>query len=85
MKNKKFEVGDVIDTKNNSNMKGKCTIRKVEGRKVFFTDSKGQDYQGMMQSDVRKLVEGDRWEVVELPVNHNHSENCVCMDCSSIS
>ena len=58
----KFKVGDIINTQGRSNMEGKATIRKIEGYSLYFTDSKGTDYQGMAQSTVRNLIKGGVWK-----------------------
>ena len=59
-----FEVGDVVDTQGNSNMVGKSTIRKIEGRSLYFTDDEGTDYQGFAKSTARELIKNSVWKKI---------------------
>ena len=64
MKNtiEELKVGDVIDTQGKSNMFGKSTIRKIEGRSLYFTDDEGTDYQGFAKSTARELIKDGVWK-----------------------
>ena len=58
-----FKVGDVISTEGHSNMIGKAIIRKIKGYSLYFTDSKGTDYSGIAQSQVRILIREGAWKL----------------------
>lgn len=60
-----FKVGDVLDTQGNTNMKGKVTIREIEGNTLKFTDEEGTDYSGMARAQVRTLVNEGQWKRAE--------------------
>jgi hypothetical protein len=57
-----FKVGDVINTKGQSNMADPITIRAIEKNSIKFTDAEGVDYAGFSRSTLRRLIQGDAWE-----------------------
>ena len=57
-----FKVGDVINTKGQSNMADPITIREIKGNTLKFTDAEGTEYYGMARAQVRRLVEDGSWE-----------------------
>lgn len=61
-KNDEFKVGDIIDTKGNSNMKGEVKIRAIEGNQLLFTDAEGTDFAGLARSTARTLIKEGQWE-----------------------
>jgi hypothetical protein len=62
-----FKVGDVINTKGQSNMADPTTIREIKGNTLKFTDAKGVEYAGMARATVRRLIEGGSWERATKP------------------
>lgn len=58
-----FKVGDVIDIKGMTNMKGPVTIREIKGNTLKFTDAEGTDFAGMQRSDVRRMVNEAGWKI----------------------
>jgi len=59
-----FKVGDVVNTKGQSNMADPVTINAIQGNTLKFTDAKGVEYAGMARATVRRLIEGSSWERV---------------------
>lgn len=59
-----LKLGDVIDTKGNSNMEGHVTVTDVTKRSVKFTDATGREYSSFDKSTAEKLIQAGEWEHV---------------------
>lgn len=58
-----FKVGDIIDTKGNSNMPGKVRVRSTTGNSLYFTDKNGIDYHSFAKSTARVLIKEGVWRL----------------------
>lgn len=69
-----FNIGDVLDTQDNTNMASPVTIRSIEGNTLKFVDSKGTEFSGMAKAQVRKLIDGGSWKRIEKPAQEEGAD-----------